>query len=155
MTSALGRFTIRDAARVALCAGVAGGTTSHAFAQNAAPVPAAATAQEATSPPGQADTSVFAPTAIEQELEQIRPGVRIKRRFDQIAEKTNIWLGLAHTMLVQQATGGPGRRTGAAGDLDILAKWTLIGAGTKDTGILAFASEYRYQIGDIDRKSVV
>lgn len=149
MTIALGRFTIRDAARVALCAGVAVGTTSHALAQSAAPVPAAAPAQEATSPPGPADTSVFAPTAIEQELEQIRPGVRIKRRFDQIADKTSIRLGLAHTMLVQQATGGPGRRTGAAGDLDILAKWTLIGAGTKDTGILALASEYRYQIGDM------
>ncbi|MCW5768851.1 MAG: carbohydrate porin [Phycisphaeraceae bacterium] len=75
--------------------------------------------------------------------------MRIKRRFDEIAERTNIRLGLAHTMLFQQATGGPGRRSGAAGDLDILAKWTLIGAGTKDTGILAFASEYRYQIGDM------
>ncbi|MBX3362392.1 MAG: hypothetical protein KF912_11020 [Phycisphaeraceae bacterium] len=102
-----------------------------------------------TRPTASSETSVFAPTAIEQELEQIRPGVRIKRRFDEIAEETNIRLGLAHTILFQQATGGPGRRSGAAGDLDILAKWTLIGAGTKDTGILAFASEYRYQIGDM------
>lgn len=110
---------------------------------------AVASGQEATKDPVPSGASVFAPTTIEQELENIRPGVRIKRRFDEIAERTNIRLGLAHTMLFQQATGGPGRRSGAAGDLDILAKWTLIGAGTKDTGILAFASEYRYQIGDM------
>ena len=97
---------------------------------------------------------IFAPTTIEQELELIRPGVRIKRRFDDFAAKTNIRIGLAHTMLVQQASGGPGRRSGASGDLDILAKWTLIGAGTKDTGLIAFASEYRYQIGDMPPSSL-
>lgn len=89
------------------------------------------------------------PTGVEDELEQIRPGVAIKRRFDEIAGKTNLRLGIAHTMLLQQASGGPGHRTAASGDLDLLAKWTAIGAGTKDTGILAFAAEYRYQIGDL------
>jgi porin len=105
--------------------------------------------QGPTLPHEVSDKDVYAPTNIEEELEQIRPGVRIKRRFDEIAQKTNIRIGLAHTMLFQQASGGEGRRSGASGDLDILAKWTLIGAGTKDTGILAFSSEYRYQIGNM------
>lgn len=149
MTREFDGSVVRGAARVAFCVVAAVGFASHAFAQEAAPAPVATPAQVTTKPLGPTETSVFAPTAIEQELEQIRPGVRIKRRFDEIAEETNIRFGLAHTMLFQQATGGPGRRSGAAGDLDILAKWTLIGAGTKDTGILAFASEYRYQIGDM------
>lgn len=89
------------------------------------------------------------PTGIDEELREIRPGVRLIKAFDDFAAKTNIRIGLAHTMLLQQATGGPGHRTAAAGDLDLLAKWTAIGAGTKDTGVLAFAAEYRYQIGDI------
>lgn len=88
------------------------------------------------------------PTGIPQELDAIRPGVAIKRSLDEFAARTNLRLGLAHTLLFQQASGGTGDRTAAGGDLDLLARWTLIGAGTKDTGILSFAGEYRYQIGD-------
>lgn len=88
------------------------------------------------------------PTGVSEELALIRPGVAIKRRLDELAEQTNLRIGFANTLLFQQATGGPGRRTAAGGDLDILAKWTAIGAGTPDTGIAAFAAEYRYQIGD-------
>lgn len=149
MTREFDCSVVRGAGRVALCVVAAVGIWSRASAQEAAPAEVTPPARVSTRPTASSETSVFAPTAIEQELEQIRPGVRIKRRFDEIAEETNIRLGLAHTILFQQATGGPGRRSGAAGDLDILAKWTLIGAGTKDTGILAFASEYRYQIGDM------
>jgi len=88
------------------------------------------------------------PTGIAQELDQIRPGIALKRRFDEIAKENNLRLGFASTFLFQQASGGPGDRNAGAGDLDFLAKWTAIGAGTKDTGILAFAAEYRFQIGD-------
>jgi hypothetical protein len=88
------------------------------------------------------------PTGAEEELAQIRPGVAIKREFDRLAAQTNLRFGVAHTLLFQQATGGPGMRSAGDGDLDLLAKWTAIGAGTKDTGVLAFAAEYRYQIGD-------
>ncbi|HRJ49230.1 MAG: hypothetical protein KF787_04330 [Phycisphaeraceae bacterium] len=136
MTLSLGGV-IRSFVNSGLCVACLAGTATVASGQEAAKEPV---------PPG---ANVFAPTNIEQELEQIRPGVLIKRRFDEFAQKTNIRLGLAHTMLFQQASGGPGRRRGASGDLDILAKWTAIGAGTKDTGILAFSSEYRYQIGDM------
>ncbi|MFN0012657.1 MAG: carbohydrate porin [Phycisphaerales bacterium] len=89
------------------------------------------------------------PTGTEGELDEIRPGVAIKRELDRIAAKTNVRFGFANTILFQQASGGPGERTAAGGDFDLLAKWTAIGAGTKDTGILAFAGEYRYQIGDL------
>lgn len=104
-----------------------------------------------TDPPPQltdASVDLYPPTTIEDELDRIRPTAILKRQFDQLAEKTNLRLGFANTLLFQQATGGPGMRSAAGGDLDLLAKWTAIGAGTKDTGILAFAAEYRYQIGD-------
>lgn len=88
------------------------------------------------------------PTTIGAELGRIRPGIALKREFDRIAAETNLRFGIANTYLFQQATGGPGERSAGAGDLDLLAKWTALGAGTKDTGILAFAAETRYQIGD-------
>lgn len=88
------------------------------------------------------------PTTVSEELAQIRPGSLLKRYFDDLAKETNLRIGVAHTMLFQQATGGAGDRTAAGGDLDLYAKWTAIGAGTKDTGVLAFATEYRYQIGN-------
>lgn len=87
------------------------------------------------------------PTGIDEELDLIRPGIALKRKFDEIASKTDFRFGLANTLLYQQASGGPGDRSGAAGDLDLLGKWTAIGAGTKDTGLVALAAEYRYQIG--------
>ncbi len=87
------------------------------------------------------------PTGVEEELDLIRPGLALKRKFDELAAKTNLRIGLANTLMFQQASGGPGDRSGAGGDFDLLAKWTAIGAGTKDTGVLALATEYRYQIG--------
>lgn len=89
------------------------------------------------------------PTTVPNQLANIRPGLALKRKFDEIAARANLRLGLANTYLLQQASGGPGERTAAAGDLDVLAKWTAIGAGTPDTGILAFAAETRYQIGHL------
>src|SRR5262249_21452959 len=89
------------------------------------------------------------PTNVEQELSEMQPpGVWLKREFDKIYDDTHIRFGLANTLLFQQASGGPGDRSAAGGDVDFLARWTAIGAGTKDTGVLVFASEYRYQIGD-------
>lgn len=100
---------------------------------------------EALPEPGPTDTQP--PTTIDEELGEIRPGVALKRKFDEIAAKTNLRIGLAYTALFQQATGGQGYRRGADGDFDFLAKWTAIGAGTKDTGVLAFAAEQRQEYG--------
>ncbi len=113
----------------------------------APPVEPAATAQDPL--PGQVPNDPFPPTGANEELDEIRPGVALKRAFDKLAAETNLRFGLAHTMLFQQASGGPGARTAAGGDLDILGKWTAIGAGAKDTGILVGSVEYRYQMGDL------
>lgn len=72
---------------------------------------------------------------------------RLSIESQSLESRTGLRLGFAYTMLAQQATGGPGKRAGAAGDLDLLAKWTLLGRGTKNTGELVFAAEYRFQIG--------
>jgi porin len=93
-------------------------------------------------------TDPFPPTTVEEELAEMRPGTAIKRELDKIAKEINVRFGFANTLLFQQASGGPGMRSAGGGDLDLLAKWTAVGAGTKDTGILAFAAEYRYQVGD-------
>ncbi|MCC6678292.1 MAG: carbohydrate porin [Phycisphaerales bacterium] len=127
--------------------------TALAAAAHAQPTPQPTPAPEPTArhslaPPDIPADDPRPPTGIEEELEQIRPGLAIKRKFDDFAERTNLRLGIANTYLFQQATAGPGRRTAASGDLDLLAKWTAIGAGTKDTGLLAASAEYRYQIGD-------
>lgn len=68
--------------------------------------------------------------------------------LNDLYEKTGLRVGFAYTMLLQQASGGPGERTGAAGDLDFITRWTLVGRGTKNTGTLAFDGEYRFKIGD-------
>jgi hypothetical protein len=128
-----------------------GAATSQAQEQSPPQQPAAEqTAKADTESPPAEDLpeGLMPPTGIEEELAEIRPGLEIKRKFDDLAAKTNLRLAIANTFLFQQATGGPGRRSAGAGDLDLLAKWTAIGAGTKDTGILAFSAEYRYQIGD-------
>lgn len=109
---------------------------------------ATASTEASLSVTDQPPTDPLPPTSATEELSQIRPGLALKREFDRIAAESNLRLGFANTILFQQATGGQNGRYGAGGDIDLLAKWTAIGAGTKDTGILAFAGEYRYQIGD-------
>jgi hypothetical protein len=153
----LGRSCWKIGGIAAACI-VGGAAQAHAASQPAttesAPPAAEAAATEsdpdlATEPlPQLGPDDPLPPTGVEEELAQIRPGVAIKRELDRWAAETNLRIGFANTLLFQQASGGPGPRSGAGGDLDLLLKWTAVGAGTKDTGILAFAAEYRYQIGD-------
>lgn len=98
---------------------------------------------------GMAPDNPRPPTGTPEEIANARPGELLKAAMDKFAADTNMRFALANTLLTQQATGGPGQRTTGGGDLDLWAKWTAIGAGTKDTGLLAFAGEYRYQIGDL------
>lgn len=69
------------------------------------------------------------------------------RQTDALEEKTGLRLGVAHTLLFQQATEGDGDLYGGSGDLDLMASWTLVGRGTEDTGRLVAGTEYRYRIG--------
>ena len=49
-------------------------------------------------------------------------------------------------MLYFQPSDGHGY--GAAGDLDFLASWTLIGRESEDTGRAVLTTEYRFKMGD-------
>lgn len=104
-----------------------------------------------------------ATTAVPAELDEIyaphqdgyleSTGLRSPLRYlvdplSDLYEKTGLRIGVAHTMLFLQPMGGQSSRYGAAGDLDLMSSWTLIGRGTEDTGRLVFTGEYRYQIGD-------
>jgi porin len=76
-----------------------------------------------------------------------RPLDMLKIPLDLLYQKTGLRIGVANTMLFMQPMGGQSSRYGAAGDLDLMSSWTLIGRGTKDTGRFVFTGEYRYQIG--------
>lgn len=145
-------------ASIALCVAALTVATSHGRAHQDPPpaeAPAASTTPDdapgalvSLEPPdAQAPNDPAPPTGVEEELADIRPGLALKRKFDELAAKTNLRIGLAYTALFQQATGGQGYRRGAGGDFDFLARWTAIGAGTKDTGVLAFAAEQRQEFG--------
>lgn len=68
--------------------------------------------------------------------------------LDALNDKTGLRIGVANTMLFMQPMGGQSSRYGAAGDLDLITSWTLLGRGTTDTGRFVFTTEYRYAMGD-------
>lgn len=102
-----------------------------------------------------------ASTAPEEELDEIyrrQPGyldpLGFERPLDWMSDGLNKFyqdtgfrLGVAHTMLFGQPTGGLSDHSGLAGDLDIMSSWTLLGRGTEDTGRLVATVEYRYELG--------
>lgn len=141
---------------------VLGATEESALASGAPP--AAPPPGESAAPPRSLEPGFSEgqpPTDVVQELSEIstrrrgslavpeaeRPLDYLSGRAAELEEATGLRLGFAYTMLFQQASGGPGDRSAASGDVDLLAKWTLVGRGTKDFGQLVFAGEYRHQIG--------
>ena len=101
------------------------------------------------------------PTEISQELNDVSaertgaiesptfkgPLVLLREQDVALEKDTGLRLGFAYTMLFQQASGGPGDRSAGGGDLELYAAWTVLGRGTKDTGSINLALEYRNQIG--------
>lgn len=65
-----------------------------------------------------------------------------------LKDKTGLTLGGAYTMLLQQASGGPGNRTAAAGDIDLMLSWKK---QFNETDYIRINSsfEYRFQVGSI------
>jgi porin len=61
-------------------------------------------------------------------------------------DKFGLRVGLAYTLVYQAATGGPGDRDAAGGDVDLFGDWRLLG-GKDDPvrGYLYFAAENRHQ----------
>ena len=54
---------------------------------------------------------------------------------------------LAYTVLYQAASGGPGERDVAAGDIDLFGEWRLLGAkDDPNRGLLYFAAENRHEL---------
>jgi porin len=125
-----------------------------------AAVPAAAQAAGPADPrsafsPGAAST---APEAALGEIDRLWPSHPRSMRFerplawmseglDRFHRDSGFRIGVAHTMLFGQPTGGLSDRSGAAGDLDLMTSWTILGRGTEDTGRLVATAEYRYDIG--------
>ncbi|MGH7244010.1 MAG: carbohydrate porin [Phycisphaerales bacterium] len=70
------------------------------------------------------------------------------RMLSGLKERTGLSFGGAYTMLLQQASGGPGKRTAAGGDIDLMLSWTK---KFNETDYIKINSsyEYRFQIGDI------
>ena len=71
----------------------------------------------------------------------------VRNKFDALYDKTGLRLGVAFTALGAW-TSGAGDPNGAAGDLDLLSAWTLVGRGTANTGVLVATAEYRNAITD-------
>jgi porin len=65
------------------------------------------------------------------------------RRFD---ERHGLAITGAYTVLYQHSVG-PDAQGAAAGDFDLVARWTPIGRGTADTGSFYVAAEWRHQFG--------
>lgn len=62
-------------------------------------------------------------------------------------EEFGLRFGLAYTAVFQAASGGPGERTAAGGDVDVFGDWRLLGAkGGENNGYLYFAAENRHEI---------
>ena len=69
--------------------------------------------------------------------------------LDRLDAATGLRLRFAATFVFQQASGGPGDRSAGAGDIDIMAAWTLLGRGTLNTGRLIVTGEYRFKAGEV------
>lgn len=66
---------------------------------------------------------------------------------DDLFNLTGLRLAFFYTALFQQATNGSGALSAAAGDLDLLASWTIWGREAGTPGALIFDVEYRHAIG--------
>jgi porin len=72
----------------------------------------------------------------------------VVKTFNEAAEQYGLHVGLAYTVLYQAATGGPGRRDAAGGDIDLFGNWRLLGAkDDPNRGALYFIAENRHQLG--------
>jgi hypothetical protein len=55
-----------------------------------------------------------------------------------LEQSTRFRLGLDNTLVVQQATNGPGDRTGASGELNLFGKGRLIGTSDQNYARLSW-----------------
>jgi len=100
-----------------------------------------------TNAPAELD-EIYTPHAGYLDALQIdRPLDLLARPLESLNQATGLRIGVANTMLFMQPMGGQSSRYGAAGDVDLITSWTLLGRGTKDTGRLVATFEYRWAMG--------
>jgi hypothetical protein len=101
-----------------------------------------------------------APESIDQDLAdaKARPAGILKygpvslidplwKKLDQRTEEFGLSIGFAYTAVYQVASGGPGDRDGAGGDVDVFGDWRLLGQKEDPTrGYLYFAAENRHEL---------
>lgn len=114
--------------------------------------------QQAASP--EPEPLVSAPDSVDQDLAdaEARPAGILKYGpvsiFDPLWKKMNealdpigLKIGLAYTAVYQAASGGPGERQAAGGDIDLFGDWRLLGSKEgKNNGYLYFAAENRHEL---------
>jgi len=108
--------------------------------------------------PADALTLNVAPESIDQELAdaEARPAGLFKygpvslvdpllKKANQSLDSVGLKVGLAYTVVYQAATGGPGEREAAGGDVDLFGDWRLLGEKDgQNNGYLYFAAENRH-----------
>jgi len=77
-----------------------------------------------------------------------RPLDLLAEPLDRLFARTGLRIRLASTSLSMVPLGVSDTGSSAAGDLDLMALWTLTGRGTLDTGTLVTTVEYRHDIGN-------
>jgi len=129
-------------------------TTPAAVAQSLAAAPATAPSVLSLNPPP-------APERVDEELidAAARPAGLLRygpvsifdpllKEFNQATEDFGLKVGLAYTAVYQAATGGPGQRQAAGGDIDLFGEWRLLGRpGGENNAFLYFAAENRHELG--------
>ena len=69
------------------------------------------------------------------------------KQLDTKTQQIGLNIGFAYTALYQAASGGPGERDAAAGDVDVFGDWRFIGAANDpNRGFLYFAAENRHEL---------
>jgi porin len=64
----------------------------------------------------------------------------------ELKERYGFDIGFAYTALYQQASGGPGRRNAAGGDVDIFGAWRLVGSADRNAGSIVWAADNRHAL---------
>jgi porin len=68
-------------------------------------------------------------------------------RLNETTHGVGLNLGFAYTALYQAASGGPGERDAAGGDVDVFGDWRLLGAKEDpNRGLLYFMAEQRHEL---------
>ena len=78
-------------------------------------------------------------------IEELFP-TELQGRTSRAERKYGFDFGFAYTALYQQASGGPGERNAAGGDVDLFGTWRLIGTPGHNAGTIVWAADNRHAL---------